>query len=96
MPDRPRSIEIDVVIGAIAGIVATTAMTLSMAAMFRRLDRPERYPLPPRELTERTAAAAGIRHELDEPPDQPPPVPPGRNTAGPRPRPPPRMRRSSP
>ena len=67
MPDRARSIETELLIGAIAGVVATTAMTLSMAAMFRRLARPERYPLPPRELTEQAAAAAGARHAMDEP-----------------------------
>ena len=66
MPDRARAIETDVVIGAVAGVVATTAMTLSMAAMFRHLARSERYPLPPRELTERTAASAGIRGGMDE------------------------------
>jgi uncharacterized membrane protein YagU involved in acid resistance len=67
MPDRARSIETELLIGAIAGVVATTAMTLSMAAMFRRLAHPERYPLPPRELTEQAAAAAGARHAMDEP-----------------------------
>jgi hypothetical protein len=41
------------VLGAIAGIVGTAAMTASMRAMHRRLPRGERYPLPPREIVER-------------------------------------------
>lgn len=40
-------------IGAVAGVVATAAMTASMDAMYRRLAEDDRYPLPPRELTER-------------------------------------------
>jgi hypothetical protein len=43
------------VIGAIAGIVATTAMTIAAAALFRRLPSTERYPLPPREITDQVS-----------------------------------------
>ncbi len=39
--------------GAIAGLVATFAMTAAMRQLHRRLPPEERYPLPPRELTER-------------------------------------------
>lgn len=38
--------------GALAGFVATIPMTAAMVAMHRRLPRRERYPLPPREITD--------------------------------------------
>ena len=41
------------VIGAIAGFVATEVMTVPAAQMFPRLPPRERYPLPPREITDR-------------------------------------------
>jgi hypothetical protein len=40
-------------LGAIAGVVGTAAMTAAMRALHRRLPPGERYPLPPREITER-------------------------------------------
>jgi hypothetical protein len=40
--------------GAIGGIVGTAAMTAAMRRLHRRLPARERYPLPPREITERT------------------------------------------
>ena len=43
-------------IGAIAGFVATMAMTRAMRRLHRRLPAKERYPLPPREITERVLA----------------------------------------
>jgi len=46
-------------IGAIAGIAGTLAMTSAMARLHRRLPPAERYPLPPREIVETTAAKAG-------------------------------------
>jgi hypothetical protein len=39
--------------GALAGLSATMAMTAAMRALFKWLPSHERYPLPPRELTER-------------------------------------------
>ena len=39
-------------IGALAGIAGTFAMTAAARAMHRRLPAPERYPLPPREIIE--------------------------------------------
>lgn len=39
-------------IGAIAGFVATAVMTSAMRRMHGRLPARERYPLPPREITE--------------------------------------------
>ena len=44
------------VIGAVAGIVGTMAMTAAMRRLHARLPAPERYPLPPREIVD---AAAG-------------------------------------
>ncbi|WP_197038380.1 hypothetical protein [Billgrantia saliphila] len=38
--------------GAIGGLLATVPMTLAMEALYRRLPREERYPLPPREITQ--------------------------------------------
>ena len=57
----------DLVIGAVAGVAATVAMTVAAERLFRRLPAEERYPLPLRELTERAAEEAGIADELDEP-----------------------------
>ncbi len=41
-----------VVHGAIAGFCATMAMTIAMRMLHRHLDPPDRYPLPPREITQ--------------------------------------------
>jgi hypothetical protein len=50
------------VIGAIAGIVATAAMTIAAAALFPRLRSGEQYPLPPREITDQVSVKFfGIR-----------------------------------
>jgi hypothetical protein len=43
-----------ILVGAIGGIVGTAAMTAAMRRLHRRLPRQDRYPLPPREITERT------------------------------------------
>jgi len=40
-------------IGALAGLTATTMMTVAMRRLHARLPKEERYPLPPREITER-------------------------------------------
>src|SRR5947209_6812279 len=53
--------------GAVAGFTATVPMTLAMEAMHPRLPPDERYPLPPREITENVAEGAGVLHHLDEP-----------------------------
>ncbi len=47
-------------VGALAGMAATAAMTLAMGALFRRLPVRDRYPLPPREITTRVTNAAGL------------------------------------
>ena len=52
-------------IGAIAGFVATMAMTAAMRRLHARLPAKERYPLPPRELTDRVLAPpAGLAPDL--------------------------------
>lgn len=56
----------DAVIGAIAGIAATIAMTIAADRLFRRLPEAERYPLPPRQLTERAAGAVWPRDGMSE------------------------------
>lgn len=67
MPQQTRSTPTDVVIGGIAGVTATVAMTLFANALFQRLPRHERYPLPPRELTEQAARTLGVRDRVSEP-----------------------------
>jgi uncharacterized membrane protein YagU involved in acid resistance len=52
--------------GALAGMVATAPMTLAMEAMHRYLPARERYPLPPRLITEKVAEDAGIAGQLGE------------------------------
>ena len=55
-----------VLLGALAGLAATAPMTLAMKLMHERLPREERYPLPPRQVTEGMAEAAGVNEHLDE------------------------------
>jgi uncharacterized membrane protein YagU involved in acid resistance len=52
--------------GALAGLGAAIPMTLAMEVMHRALPQHERYPLPPREITEKLIADAGLREQLDE------------------------------
>lgn len=49
--------------GALAGLVATLAMTAAMRRLHRRLPEGERYPLPPREITDRTGLSPLARHD---------------------------------
>lgn len=44
-------------LGALAGIAGTVAMTATMNRLHPRLPRSERYPLPPREITARMLGA---------------------------------------
>lgn len=57
----------DLASGALAGFVATVPMTVAMWVMHRQLPWAERYPLPPRRITGKLAAKAGVRQHLDEP-----------------------------
>jgi uncharacterized membrane protein YagU involved in acid resistance len=52
--------------GALAGLGATIPMTLAMELMHRSLPQHERYPLPPREITEKLTDEAGLSERLNE------------------------------
>ena len=54
-----------VLLGGIAGIVGTAAMTAAMRALHRRLPPRHRYPLPPREIVQRVMPEA-VEAALDE------------------------------
>jgi hypothetical protein len=49
-----------ILFGAIAGAAASMAMTATMRRLYRLLPPEDAYPLPPREITQRLADAAGI------------------------------------
>lgn len=53
-------------LGALAGIAGTFAMTSAARAMHRRLPAAERYPLPPREIIEGTLPGV-TKRALEEP-----------------------------
>ncbi|HEX8216877.1 MAG TPA: hypothetical protein VF577_05380 [Allosphingosinicella sp.] len=48
------------IVGGIAGIVGTMAMTAAMRRLHRRLPREERYPLTPREIVDSAAAQLDV------------------------------------
>jgi hypothetical protein len=56
--DQPRPWS-RLLIGAIAGLSATAAMTAAMRRLHARLPEREQYPLPPREITETVAGGKG-------------------------------------
>lgn len=49
-----------VILGFISGVVATGPMTAAMVLWHRRLPAREKYPLPPREITEAVMDKAGV------------------------------------
>jgi hypothetical protein len=51
-------------VGAIAGIAATVAMTATMRRLHGNLPAAERYPLPPREITQRLMPVSASDDEL--------------------------------
>jgi uncharacterized membrane protein YagU involved in acid resistance len=53
-------------IGAVAGTVATIPMTVFMETMHRRLPGEPPRPLPPREVAEGLAVKAGARGDMSE------------------------------
>jgi hypothetical protein len=55
-----------ILLGALAGLAATGPMTLAMKLMHEQLPRGERYPLPPRQVTEGLAEKAGVNEHFDE------------------------------
>lgn len=52
--------------GAMAGLVATIPMSISMLIGWSLLPRREKYPLPPRLLTEEITERAGIEGRMSE------------------------------
>jgi uncharacterized membrane protein YagU involved in acid resistance len=55
-----------ILLGALAGLTATVPMTLVMKLMHEQLPPGEKYALPPRQVTEGMAEAAGVDEHLDE------------------------------
>ena len=55
-----------ILLGALAGLAATGPMTLAMKLMHKQLPPQEKYPLPPRQVMEGMAEAAGVDERLDE------------------------------
>lgn len=51
-------------IGALAGLSATSAMTAAMRRLHRHLPAEERYPLPPREIVETVAGVGSDEADL--------------------------------
>jgi hypothetical protein len=49
----------DIAFGALAGVCATMAMTVTMRQLWEHLPPAQRYPLPPREITQRSLPATG-------------------------------------
>jgi uncharacterized membrane protein YagU involved in acid resistance len=58
--DREIGVGTRLLIGGIAGIVGTMAMTSAMRRAHEKLPTKERYPLTPREIVDSTAEAAEI------------------------------------
>lgn len=58
MSDRKLSLGSRLLIGGIAGIVGTMAMTSAMRRLHQKLPVEERYPLTPREIIDSTAEQA--------------------------------------
>lgn len=53
-------------LSSLAGCIATVPMTWAMQAMYRRLPRRERYPLPPRQITMGVAEKTGVKNDLSQ------------------------------
>jgi putative membrane protein len=51
--------------GGLAGLVATLPMTAAMEAMFRWLPRREQYALPPGEITAKLTDELGVNDQMD-------------------------------
>jgi uncharacterized membrane protein YagU involved in acid resistance len=56
----------DAAVGGVSGFLATLPMTISMVIMHRFLPEPERFPLPPRQITMKMADEAGVKRHMDE------------------------------
>ena len=55
-----------ILLGVLAGLAATAPMSLAMKLMHEQLPHEERYPLPPRQVTEGLAEKVGVREDLGE------------------------------
>ena len=60
MDDQNLKLESRLLIGAIAGFAGTLAMTAAMRRMHEKLPPEERYPLPPREIIDSSAAKVEV------------------------------------
>ncbi len=60
MKDTQPRLGSRLLIGAIAGVVGTLAMTSAMRRMHERLPPEERYPLTPREIVDSSSEQAGV------------------------------------
>ena len=60
MKDEKLSLGSKLLIGAVAGIVGTAAMTSAMSRLHRRLPKEDQYPLTPREIVASTVVQAGL------------------------------------
>jgi hypothetical protein len=56
-----------ILLGALAGLVATVPMSAAMKLLHEQLPEREQYPLPPRAVTMEFAEEAGVKEHLDEP-----------------------------
>ena len=65
MKEQDLKIGSRLLIGAIAGVAGTLAMTAAMRRMHQRLPQKERYPLTPREIIDSSAAKLGVAAEED-------------------------------
>ncbi len=60
MKDTQPRLASRLLIGAIAGVVGTLAMTSAMRRMHEKLPPEERYPLTPREIVDSSSEQAGV------------------------------------
>jgi hypothetical protein len=52
--------------GLLSGLAATVPMTAVMELLHRQLPAGQRYPLPPRQISQRMTRKVGVEGELDE------------------------------
>lgn len=52
--------------GAMGGLIATVPMTAIMTQFFQKLPESERYPLPPREISEEIVSRLTLHHGMDD------------------------------
>lgn len=63
---KESSLSSRLIVGALAGLTATTFMTAAMRRLHARLPAIERYPLPPREITERLLPEGTLEAALQD------------------------------